>query len=113
MVNMKKLVVLVLILAVAACRLPTWIAPAPNPEDAVIAPMSGWMDLEILKQYPNAEIWPPIGVTKDTLIYRAFVYEDVGYIAVFGLVEDRWEILDVIKVMEATPAPTSSYKRDI
>jgi len=129
---MKKsyLVIALLVLAMLACSLAT---PTPTPEptatptpvivtatpapidlgkDVIMAPPSYWMDSEILKQFPDAAVWPPVGVEKGARLYRLFRRNGEHYMAIFEQGEEKWRLVDTIKI-SATPAPEPlEYMKD-
>jgi hypothetical protein len=108
---MKKshLIIMLLALAMLACSLAT---PFDPEKDVVMAASSNWMDLEILKQFPSAVIWPPVGVEKGAHLYRIFKYEGQDYMAIFEQGEQEWELVDVVKLRSPSTPEPSEYMKD-
>jgi len=130
---MKKLfIVIALALVMLACNLAT---PTPTPEptvtstpvvvvvtatpapidlgkDVIMAPPSYWMDLEIQDQFPGAETWPPVGIEKGVRLYRIFKHKGEPYMAIFEQGEERWELVDAVKIGGPTTPKPSEYMKD-
>lgn len=112
---MRKLFIIsMLALIVLACNLsapePTTVivtatpAPIDLEKDIVGAPASWWMDLEIMRQYPNAEIGQRVGVERGVRLYRAIEDNGERYIVIFEQGVEKWELVGRVKI-NATPTP--------